>query len=108
MAQSNVYTTVNSQAWFTDKARISTGNTAVTFQIDQAQLTFTLPSTGNVANIGTPGGNIYSNAVIVPANSRCDIYVGVGNRLTITGTGFTAHELGTMSSATEASNGQGS
>ena len=45
-------------------------------------------------------GNLYSAAPQVAANSRQQIYVGAGNKLTITGSGFTARELGTASSAT--------
>lgn len=105
MPQANVYTSASAQAWFTDKARISTGNTAVTFQVEAVQLTYVNPSNGNTANVGTPVGNIYSNAVSVPANSRQDIYVGVGNKLTITGSSFTVQELGTASSALAGSNG---
>jgi len=108
MAQANVYTSVSAQAWYTDKARISTGATAVTFQVEGVQLTYVNPSNGNTANVGTPIGNIYSAAVNVPANSRQDIYVGVGNKLTITGSSYTVQELGTASSAQAASKGVGS
>jgi len=107
MPQANVYTSASAQAWFTDKARISTGNTAVTFQVNAVQLTYVNPGTGITANAGIPIGNIYSNAVSVPANSRQDIYVGVGNQLTITGANFTVHELGTASSAAAGENGVG-
>ncbi len=34
MSQANVYTSASAQTWYTDKARISTGNTAVTFQVE--------------------------------------------------------------------------
>ena len=80
----NVFTTASSQTWATDKCRISTGNTAVTFNVDAIY-----PS-----NIG----NLYSNSVSIPANWMTDVYVGVGNKLTITGVNFTAQELGTASS----------
>jgi hypothetical protein len=80
----NVFTTVSSQAWATDKCRIATGNTAVTFNVDAIY-----PS-----NIG----NLYSSDVSVPANWITDTYVGVGNKLTITGNNFTAQEVGTASS----------
>ena len=107
MAQANVYTSASAQAWYTDKARISTGSNTVTFQVEAVQLTYQTPATGNWANAGTVVGNIYSNAVAVPANSRQDIYVGVGNKLTILGGNVTIQELGTRSSATAASNGVG-
>jgi len=45
-------------------------------------------------------GNLYSAAPQVAASSRQQIYVGAGNYLTITGSNFTARELGTASSAT--------
>jgi hypothetical protein len=78
----------------------------VTFQVEAVQLTYKT-SNGNVANVGTAAGNIYSNAVSVPASSRQDIYVGVGNKLTIAGANFTVQELGTASSAQAGSNGVG-
>jgi hypothetical protein len=85
MAQANVYTSVSSQAWFTDKCRISTGNTAVTFQVNMIT--------------GTPTtGNLYSNAASIPADTSSEIWVGVGNQLTITGSNYTAQEIGTASS----------
>lgn len=80
----NVYTTVSAVAWATDKCRISTGSTAVTYNVNAIY-----PS-----NIG----NLYSNAVSIPADSSSDVYVGVGNELTITGANFTALEIGTQSS----------
>ena len=89
MAQANVYTSVSAQAWYTDKCRISTGNTAVTFQVNMIT--------------GTPAtGNLYSNAVSVPAYTASDVWVGVGNQLTITGANFTAQEVGTTTSGNAA------
>lgn len=44
-------------------------------------------------------GTMYTNAPQVAANSRQQIYVGAGNKLTITGSGYTAREIGTASSA---------
>ena len=84
MPQANVYTSVSAQDWFTDKCKISTGNTAVTFNIDLVYPTVT--------------GNLYSNPVSIPANYTQTIFVGVGNQLTITGANFTAQEIGTISS----------
>ena len=81
----NVYTTVSSQAWFTDKCRIATGNTSVTFNVN---IVYGTPSTGN----------LFSNAVSVPANWSSDAWVGVGNELTIIGSNYTAQEIGTTSS----------
>ncbi len=92
-SQANVYTAVANVAWQTDKAQISTGNTAVTYQVWLAP---------NFAN------SIYSNAVAVPANSYEYVYVGVGNYLNITGSHFTAADSGTASSATAGVQGGGS
>ena len=86
--QANVYTSVNAQTWFTDKCLISTANTSVTF---------------NVALAPEFTGNIYSAATGVAPFSTRYVYVGVGNRLTITGASFTATESGTATSGTAAS-----
>ena len=51
-SQANVYTSVANVVWQTDKVQISTGNTAVTYQVWLA------PDFAN---------SIYSNAVAVPA-----------------------------------------
>lgn len=84
-SQANVYTSVSAQAWYTDKVKISTGNTAVTYNVSLA-----------------PGfsDTIYSNAVSVPPYDVEYAYVGVGNKLTITGVNFTAAEAGTATSGT--------
>jgi hypothetical protein len=92
-SQANVYTAVANVVWQTDKVQISTGNTAVTYQVWLA------PSFGN---------SIYSNAVIVPPYATEYKYVGVGNYLTVTGSNFTATESGTASSATAGVQGGGS
>jgi hypothetical protein len=74
--------------WTTDKARISTGTNSVTAQIKLA---------------GKPTSNasvtLYDNPIVIPANAVVDIYVGVGNQLTIVGGNGTAAEYGTASSA---------
>jgi hypothetical protein len=88
MSQANVVTAAANVVWYTDKAEIVTGATAVTYNIFAVAL-------GNTA----PVGNIYSAAPQISANSRQQIYVGAGNYLTITGANFTARELGTASSA---------
>lgn len=92
-SQANVYTAVANIAWATDKVQISTGNTAVTYQVWLA------PDFAN---------SIYSNAVSVPAYKTEYKYVGVGNYLNITGSNFTAAESGTASSATAGTQGGGS
>lgn len=93
MSQANVYTSVSAQAWYTDKAQISTGNTAITY---------------NVSLWPDFTSNIYSNATSVPSYKTEYIYVGVGNKLTITGANFTATEAGTATSASAGVNGDGS
>jgi hypothetical protein len=92
-SQANVYTSVANVVWQTDKVQISTGNTAVTYQVYLAT---------DFAN------TIYSNAVSVPPYASEYKYVGVGNYLTITGANFTAAESGTRSSATAGVQGSGS
>ena len=84
MAQANVYTSASSQTWYTDKARISTGANAVTYQVNLIY--------------DTPSGNIFSMPAQVPANWQQDVYVGVGNELTVTGGNVTIQEIGTTSS----------
>ena len=100
MSQANVYTSASNIQWYTDKCSISTGNTAVTFNVYRVALNY-IAANGVPQVATTAQGNIYSNAVSVPANSRQQVYVGAGNYLTITGANFTAEELGTTSSATQ-------
>ena len=59
-------------------------------------------ASGTVTATITPAavGNLYSAAPAIPANSREQIYVGAGNKLTIIGGNSTAQEIGTASSAT--------
>lgn len=92
-SQANVYTTISNQVWYTDKAQIATGTNSVTY---------------NVALAPGFSDTIYSNAVVVPANSIEYVYVGVGNKLTITGGNVTAAEAGTASSGTAGVSGGGS
>jgi hypothetical protein len=84
MAQANVYTSASAQTWYTDKARISTGTNSVTYQVD-----IVYPSAV---------GNLYSNPPQVPPNWQEDIFVGVGNKLTVVGGNVTIQEVGTTSS----------
>ena len=84
MAQANVYTSASAQAWFTDKCRISTGNNTVTYNVN-----IIYP---------TAVGNIFSNAAVIPANWQTDVWVGVGNELTVVGGNVTLQELGSRSS----------
>ena len=89
MSQANVFSSgLANSTWYTDKCEIVTGASAVTYQVYATSLG------GNMAV-----GNIYSAPVQIAANSRQQIYVGAGNNLTVTGSGYTARELGTQSSA---------
>lgn len=85
----NVYTSLSNVAVYTDKLRVSTGSTPVTYQVYAV-------SVGGAA----AAGNLYSAAIQIPANTTRDLYSGVGNQVTITGSNWTALELGTASSAT--------
>lgn len=85
----NVYTSLANATVYTDKLQISTGNTAVTLQVYAVAL-----GTANAV------GNLYSAAISIPANTVYETYSGAGNKVTITGSNWTALELGTASSAT--------
>jgi len=88
MSQANVYTSVSNALWYTDKCRISTSTTPITYQVYATGL-------GDAPAVG----NLYSGPPMLGAFEYLDIYVGVGNYLTITGANYTAEELGTQSSA---------
>jgi len=83
MAQANVYTSASGQVIYTDKVRIASGTSPVTYQVNLIYPDAT--------------GNLYSNPPSVPANSSRDIFVGVGNQLTVAGT-CTIEEIGTTTS----------
>ena len=53
-------------------------------------------------------GNIFSVPINIPANTVFEVYSGAGNKVTVTGSPFTALELGTASSATAGVIGAGS
>jgi hypothetical protein len=84
----NVYTSLANTTVYTDKLQISTGANAVTYQVFATAL-------GTAA----AAGNIYSAPISIPANTVFEVYSGAGNKVTVTGTPFTALELGTASSA---------
>ncbi len=86
----NVYTSLGNATVYTDKLQIATGANAVTYQAYATAL-------GNA----DPVGNIYSAPITIPANTVFEVYAGAGNKVTVTGTPFTALELGTASSAQE-------
>jgi hypothetical protein len=97
MAEANVVTTASNAVWYTDKCEITTGSTPVVYQVYATAL------------INQPAaGNIYSEPASIEANTSQEIYVGVGNNLTITGANFTVQEIGTASSAQAGVIGQGS
>lgn len=97
MAQANVFTSVANAFWYTDRVSVSTGNTSVTYNVYVPALVYKAAN-GNPVTAVNATGNIYSNAVSIPANSTQEVFVGSGNYLTITGTSFTALEIGTASS----------
>ena len=84
MSQANVYTSAANATIYTDKVRIAAGTSPVTYQVYVLY-----PS-----NIG----NLYSAPTSIPANNYLDVYVGVGNKLTVSGT-CTITEMGTATSA---------
>jgi hypothetical protein len=92
-SQVNVFTGAQTNVvWRTDKVQINTGTNAVTFQVNVA----------NIANAGVTNDTIYSNAVVIPANSSMEMFVGVGNFITITGGNASVGELGTDTSGSAA------
>jgi hypothetical protein len=84
----NVYTSLSNTTVYTDKLQISTAANAVTYQSYAVAM-----GTANAV------GNIYSAPISIPANTVFEVYSGAGNKVTVTGTPFTALELGTASSA---------
>jgi hypothetical protein len=86
----NVYTTLANTTVYTDKLQISTGANVVTYQAYATAL-------GTAAAVG----NVYTAPINIPANTVFEVYAGAGNKVTVTGTPFTALELGTASSAQE-------
>jgi hypothetical protein len=105
MPQANVISTAANVTWYTDRAEITALGAGVTYQVYAVGLT--TPYGNGETYTSTPVGNIWSNAVSVGANTSVQIYVGAGNKLTVTGT-FTAAEIGTTSSAVYGINGAGS
>ena len=96
MSQANVVTTASNAVWYTDRAEITTGSTPVVYQVYATAL-----------RDQSAQGNIYSNPASVDADSTETIYVGVGNWLTITGSDFTALEVGGQTSAQAGVGGYG-
>lgn len=84
----NVYTSLANATVYTDKLEISTGANAVTYQAYATAL-------GSAAAVG----NIYTAPINIPANTVFEVYCGAGNKVTVSGSPFTALEIGTASSA---------
>lgn len=84
----NVYTSLGNTTVYTDKLQITTTANAVTYQAYAVAI-------GSAA----AAGNIYSAPINIPANTVFEVYSGAGNKVTVTGSPFTALELGTASSA---------
>ena len=101
----NVITSAANVTWYTDKAEITALGAGVTYQVYAVGLN--IPYGNGTSYTANAVGNLWSNAVAVGANTTVQIYVGAGNKLTVTGT-FTAAELGTASSATAGVTGAGS
>ena len=93
----NVYTSLANATVYSDRLQISTGANAVTYQVYATAL-------GSAA----AAGNVFSAPISIPANTVFEVYSGVGNKVTVTGTPFTALELGTQSSAQAGVIGTGS
>ena len=84
----NVYTSLANTTVYTDKLQISTAANAVTYQ-----------SYAVAINGTSAAGNIFSTPISIPPNTVFEVYSGAGNKVTVTGTPFTALELGTATSA---------
>ena len=93
----NVYTSLANTTVYTDKLQISTSANAVTYQVYATAL-------GTASAVG----NVYSAPISIPANTVFEVYAGAGNKVTVTGSPFTALELGTASSAQAGVIGSGS
>lgn len=86
---------ISDTAWTTDKARVTTGVNSVTFQVKLAGKP-TSDANDFLYNNGTVTTSV---PLIIPANSSLDLYVGVGNQVSVVGANGSCTELGTASSA---------
>lgn len=85
----NVYTSLSNATIYTDRLRISTTTANAWVQVYAVAL-------GSAAAVG----NIYSAPINIPLGTTEELYVGAGNKCTVTSAGnFTASEIGTASSA---------
>lgn len=87
--QANVYTSASNAVMYTDKVRFVTNGNAVTYNVKLQDL-----------SAGTFDDSLFSAAAQIPPYATYDAFVGVGNRLTVTGGNVTIQELGTASSGT--------
>ena len=86
---------ISDTVWTTDKARVTTGVNAVTIQVALAGKP-SLDANDFLYNDGTVTNSI---PMVIPENSSIDLYVGVGNQVTISGANGSCTEIGTASSA---------
>ena len=86
---------ISNTVWTTDKAQVTTGVNAVTFQVKLAGK----PTSDATKFLYNDGDEDNTVPVVIPANSKVDLYVGVGNQVTISGANGSCTEIGTASSA---------
>ena len=86
---------ISDTVWTTDKAQITTGANTVTFQGALAGKP-TSDATHFLYNDGTVTNSV---PLVIPHQTKIDLYVGVGNQVTITGGNGSCTEIGTASSA---------
>ena len=79
----------------TDKVSITTGTASATVQVGLSG-----KPTGN-AEVFLYNDGVVGNSVprIIPPSSKTDLYVGVGNQITVSGSGCATAFIGTASSA---------
>ena len=86
---------ISDTVWTTDKAQITTGANTVTFQVALAGKP-TSDATHFLYNDGTVTNSV---PLVIPHQTKMDVYVGVGNVVTIVGGNGSCTEIGTASSA---------
>lgn len=86
---------ISNTVWTTDKAQITSGSNALTFQVKLAGKP-TSDATHFLYNDGTVTNSV---PLVIPHQTKIDVYVGVGNQVTITGANGSCTEIGTASSA---------
>jgi hypothetical protein len=96
MSEANVVTTAANTLWYTDRVEIVTNATPVTYQVYATALRDQLAV-----------GNIYSEPSTVNAYTSEEVYVGVGNYLTVTGSDWSGTEIGGQTSAQAGVGGYG-